>query len=211
MSILVERLFNNTFSIIRSSQSGDFNVDDWNLACASAEDQLYSILRSKGLMDSDTQMNAMPFRGVYSPPQTANGVYAYPADYFEYIAASCTIGLNQMQIPVGVIADAKWSPLVSSKLIPVANNPILRLENGTMQLQPVTANLNLVYYKTITHAFYGATYNADDEPIYDAGTSVNSMFMESLFTTLVDMIIVEAAKSLRDSQLLSDTVQTTNA
>jgi len=208
--ILVRSLYNTTYSIIRSSQSGDFSVDDWNFALSNAEDQLYTIYRGKGLIDSETQMNMMPFRDVYAPVQTANGVYTYPSDYFEYISAECTIGLNQVQIPVSVLSDAKWSGMSSSKLIDLNKNPILRLENGSMQLYPVTANLHMPYYKKITHAYYGVTYNADSEPIFDAGTSVNSMFMDSLFNVLVDMIIIEASKSLRDSELLTDTVQTIN-
>jgi hypothetical protein len=209
--IPVQDIYNATYNIIRFSQAGDFSVPEWNTAIKTVEDQLYKQYREKGLMDAETQMNMMPFRGVYAPAYNANGQYTYPSDYFEYIAAACTTGLNQMQIPVAVISDAKWSPLVSSKLIPVANNPILSLADGTMQLQPVTANLNLTYYKTITNAVYGVTYNANFEPIYDSGTSVDSMFMPSLFNTIVDMMVIEIGKSLRDSEIIQDTAQTINA
>jgi hypothetical protein len=208
--IPVQDIYNATYNIVRFSQAGDFSVPEWNSAIVTVENQLYAMYRAKGLMDSEVQMNMMPFRAVYAPVYSANGVYTYPADYLEYIAAACTIGLNQLQIPVGVIADAKWSPLVSSKLIPVRDNPILRLEATSMQLQPVIANLNLVYYKTITNAVYGVTYDANLEPIYDAGASTDSMFMPSLFNTIVDMMVIEITKSLRDRELLGDTAQTIN-
>lgn len=208
--IPVQSIYDATYNVIRFSQAGDFSVPEWNSAIVTVENQLYAMYRNKGLMDSETQMNMMPFRGVYAPVYNANGSYTYPADYLEYIAAAVTTGLNQMQIPASVIADAKWSPLVSSKLIPVQDNPILRLEESTMQLQPVTANLNLVYYKTITNAVYGVTYNANFEPIYDAGSSTDSMFMPSLFNTIVDMMVIEITKSLRDRELLGDTIQTLN-
>ena len=208
--ILVQTLFNDTYSIIRSSQTGDFSVDDWNLAVAKAEDNLYSLQRAKGLADSETQMNMMPFRGDYTPVQTTTGIYSYPSDYLEYIAIGSLVGAHQREIPTAVISDAKWGALSTSRLIVLPENPIVRLSETTLQLLPETANLHMVYYKKITHAFYGVTYNVDDEPIYDAGTSINSMFMPALYQELVDMVIIEATKSLRDQQLLTNTAQLIN-
>lgn len=203
-------IYDATYNITRFSQAGDFNVDEWNTAIKTVEDQLYTTYRNKGLMDAETQMNMMPFRGEYTPIQTANGSYTYPTDYLEYIANGSGVAINGYELPVSVISDAKWGALSTSRLIDLTDNPILRLKETSMQLLPVTANLHMVYYKTITNAFYGVTYNADFEPIYNAGTSVDSMFMPSLFNTIVDMMVIEISKSLRDRELLGDTTQTMN-
>ena len=208
--IPVQDIYNATYNITRFSQAGDFSVNDWNTAIKTVEDQLYTTYRNKGLMDAETQMNMMPFIGYYNPIQTANGQYTYPSDYFVYSANGSTVAVNGVQLPISVISDAKWGALSTSRLINLNENPILRLKNGSMQLLPVTANLSMAYYKTITNAFYGVTYNADFEPIYNAGTSVDSMFMPSLFNTIVDMMVIEISKSLRDRELLGDTTQTMN-
>lgn len=207
--IPVQDLYNAAAQMVRFSQSGDFSVPEFNTCLATVENQLYSQLREKGLIDAESQMNLMPFRGNYAPPQTANGIYNYPADYFEYIALGSTTAPNGKEIPVAVISDAKWGALSTSKLINEANNPKVRLAENNLQLLPITANLHMIYYKKIVNAVYAVTY-VNFEPIYDPANSVDSMFQPSMFNVLVDMLVVEISKSLRDNGLLSATTQTLN-
>lgn len=207
--IPVQDLYNGAVQMVRFSQSGDFSVPEFNTCLTTVENQLYSQLREKGLIDADSQMNLMPFRNPYAPVQTPNGVYTYPTDYFEYIAIGSKTAINGKELPIAVISDAKWGALSTSRLIDLNDNPIIRLAENNLQLLPVTANLHMIYYKKIVNAVYAVTY-VNLEPVYDPANSVDSMFQPSMFNVLLDMLVIEISKSLRDNGLLSATTQTLN-
>lgn len=201
MAISVQSVFQAVNAIVVQATSGTFPIIDFNRNSETVQINVYNRLRAINGDNIEVINELLPFKAIYNPPQNITGIYSYPPDYFRYIVAPMVVQGQQEQTG-NIVSDDEWAWRSSSRLVSRIRNPIINFQNGFIRIEPTTGWLRMYYFKKLIPAVYGATPDANGDPIYNAGTSTDFMFDDAQFGEIVVGIATLLAVNVEKSVIL---------
>ena len=191
MAININTIYTTVNAFMVQSTGGAYTPQAFNNACFLGETSIYSDDRARNGDSIEVINELLPFLATFNPPQAATGIYSLPSDYFRYLTVNQIVQGSQEQ-EVSILSATKWANRSVNQTVSRIRNPISNFYTvsgvKSLRVLPTTLTVKMYYFKQLIPAVWGFT-SVNDKPVYDAGTSTNSMLDEAHFPELVYRIV----------------------
>ena len=190
------------YRVSNTVMAGNVSPEDFNLFLNRAEnllyEELYAAYEATRLISDD--LAAFKTEQIYFP--VASGSYLYPA-YYRHATSFVTYNSSGNETVIEEVPQDKKANRVNSTVIPISEYPIVVHQNANgFTVEPKSTWVKMYYLKIPTYAKWGYTI-VSGRPVYDAGTSVQSSFPESLHPEIARRILQYMGIELSRQELIS--------